>query len=173
MSEKKEPYKGLIVVLSIAIPLAVAVLFRVRIEGYDFSFLPPIYATINGITAVLLLSAFVAIRNGRRSVHETLMKVCIALSATFLVMYVLYHMTSDSTAYGGTGWMRYFYYIILISHILLSILVVPMVLLTFSRALAGNFERHKALAKFTFPVWLYVAITGVIVYLMISPYYNH
>jgi putative membrane protein len=99
------------------------------------------------------------------------MKTCIGLSAAFLVMYVLYHMTSDSTPYGGEGPMRIVYYIILISHILLSVAVVPIVLFTFSRALSGNFERHKALAKFTFPIWLYVAITGVIVYLMISPYY--
>ena len=99
------------------------------------------------------------------------MKTCIGLSAAFLVMYVLYHMTSDSTVYRGEGPMRIVYYFILISHIVLSVAVVPFVLFTFSRALSGNFERHKALAKFTFPIWLYVAVTGVLVYLMISPYY--
>lgn len=171
MSEQQDPYRKLIITLSLLIPVAVAVLFNVRIPGYDFSFLPPIYATINGITAVLLITAYFSIRSGNRKLHETLMKTCIGLSATFLIMYVLYHMTSDPTPYGGTGWMRTAYFIILISHILLSIGVVPMVLFTFSRALAGNFERHKKLARFTFPIWLYVAITGVIVYLMISPYY--
>jgi putative membrane protein len=100
------------------------------------------------------------------------MKVCIALSAAFLVMYVVYHMFSDSTPFGGEGVAKYVYYFILITHIILSIGVVPFVLLTFSRALAGRFERHKALAKFTFPLWLYVAVTGVVVYLMISPYYK-
>lgn len=170
--DTKDPYQKLIVVLSIAIPLVVAALFRVKIPGYDFSFLPPIYATINGLTAILLVTAVVAIKNKKKSIHENLMKVCIALSTCFLVMYVIYHMFSDSTAFGGEGLIKIVYYVILISHILLSIGVVPFVLLTFSRALAGNYERHKALAKFTFPLWLYVAVTGVVVYLMISPYYK-
>jgi len=161
----------LIIGLSIAIPLFVAILFRVKIPGYDLHFLPPIYATINGLTAVLLLVAVFAIKNGKRKLHENLMKICISLSATFLIMYVLYHMTSDSTSYGGTGTLKIVYYFILISHILLSVMVVPFVLITFSRALNGDFEKHKALAKFTFPIWLYVALTGVVVYIMISPYY--
>jgi putative membrane protein len=172
MSEMKEPYQKLIIVLSVVLPLAVAALFGIKIPGYDFSFLPPIYATINGITAVLLVIAVVAIKNKRKRLHETLMKICIGLSALFLVMYVAYHMTSDSTPYGGEGAIRMVYFFILITHIILSIAVVPFVLFTFSRALSGNFERHKALAKFTFPLWLYVAVTGVIVYLMISPYYS-
>ena len=172
MSEKKDPYQRLIIVLSVVLPLAVASLFGIKIPGYDFSFLPPIYATINGITAVLLVTAVIAVKNKKKRLHETLMKICIACSAVFLVMYVAYHMTSDSTPYGGEGVLRTVYFFILITHIVLSIAVVPFVLFTFSRALSGNFERHKALAKFTFPIWLYVAITGVIVYLMISPYYS-
>jgi putative membrane protein len=170
--DTKDPYQKLIIALSVAIPLVVAALFRVKIPGYDFSFLPPIYATINGITAILLVMAVVAIKSKKKSIHENLMKVCIALSTCFLVMYVIYHMFSDSTAFGGEGLSKIVYYVILISHILLSIGVVPFVLLTFSRALAGNYERHKALAKFTFPLWLYVAVTGVVVYFMISPYYK-
>jgi putative membrane protein len=170
--ETKDPYQKLIIALSIAIPLAVAALFRIKIPGYDFSFLPPIYATINGLTAVLLVVAVLAIKKKNKQLHENVMKVCIALSAAFLVMYVVYHMFSDSTPFGGEGVAKYVYYFILITHIILSIGVVPFVLLTFSRALAGRFERHKALAKFTFPLWLYVAVTGVVVYLMISPYYK-
>jgi putative membrane protein len=170
--EAKDPYQKLIIGLSIVIPLVVAALFRIKIPGYDFSFLPPIYATINGLTAVLLIVAVVAIKNKNKSLHENAMKLCIALSASFLVMYVIYHMFSDSTPFGGEGAIKYVYYFILITHIILSIGVVPFVLLTFSRALAGRFERHKALAKFTFPLWLYVAVTGVVVYLMISPYYK-
>ena len=170
--ENKEPYRRVIIALSIVIPIVVAVLFKVQIRGYDFTFLPPIYATLNGITAVLLVTALIAIKNSMRVLHERIMKLCIGLSASFLVMYVLYHMTTESTTYGGSGPIRYLYFIILISHILLSIVVIPMVLFTFSRALTGNFERHKALARFTFPVWLYVAITGVVVYWMISPYYK-
>ena len=169
---KKNPYQKLIVAVSIIIPLTVAVLFGIKIPGYDFSFLPPIYATINGITALLLISAVIAIMNKKRTVHEWLMKICIALSASFLVMYVMYHMTSDSTPYGGQGFIRYIYFFILITHILLSVAVIPLVLFTFVRAWMGDFERHKALAKFTFPIWLYVAITGVVVFWMISPYYK-
>lgn len=170
--EKPEPYKKLIVTLSIVIPVAVAALFRLKIPGYDLSFLPPIYASINGLTAILLVTSFISIKNGNRARHELINKICICLSALFLVMYVLYHITSEETSFGGEGAIRYVYFFILITHIVLSITVIPFVLFTFSRALAGNFERHKRLAKFTFPLWLYVAVTGVIVYLMISPYYK-
>jgi putative membrane protein len=169
---QKEPYRKLIITLSIVIPLAVASLFGIKVPGYDFSFLPPIYASINALTAVGLVAAVIAIKNGNQKLHERLMKGCMALSALFLVMYVLYHITSESTAFGGTGTIRYVYFFILISHILLSIVVIPFVLFTFVRALSGNFARHKKLAKYTFPLWLYVAVTGVIVYLMISPYYR-
>jgi len=169
---KRDPYQLLIVIVSIVIPLLVGVLFRVRIPGYDLSFLPPIYASINGITAVLLVVAVVSIRNGKRRRHELLMKTCMALSAAFLVLYVLYHMTSDSTPYGGEGPIKYVYYFILITHILLSVGVVPLVLFTFSRGIRSDFVRHRKLARITFPIWLYVAVTGVVVYLMISPYYN-
>lgn len=159
----------LIIIISIVIPIAVATLFGVKIEGYDFSFLPPIYASINGITAALLMAAVIAIKNKKAKTHENLMKACLSLSALFLVMYVLYHMTSDPTSYGGD--LKYLYYFILISHILLSVAVIPLVLFTYVRAINGNFEGHKKLAKITFPIWLYVAVTGVIVYIMISPYY--
>lgn len=167
----QQPYRKLIIAVSIIIPIVVATLFRVKIPGYDLSFLPPIYASINGLTAILLIVAVVAIKNGKRLLHERIMKTCIGLSASFLVMYVLYHMTSDSTPYGGEGTIRYIYFFILITHIILSIVIIPMVLFTFVRGLYGEYERHKALARFTFPLWLYVAITGVVVYLMISPYY--
>ncbi|WP_267295643.1 DUF420 domain-containing protein [Parachryseolinea silvisoli] len=171
VEQKKEPYRKLIIALSVVIPVAVAVLFGVKVPGYDLSFLPPIYASMNGITAVLLIAAVVAIKNGKRVLHERLIKICMLCSALFLVMYVLYHMTSDSTPFGGTGPIRYVYFVILISHILLSVIVIPFVLFSYVRALSGNFARHRKLAKVTFPIWLYVAVTGVIVYLMISPYY--
>jgi putative membrane protein len=170
-SAKREPYKKLIITLSVILPVAIAVLFKVKIPGYDFSFLPPIYATINGLTAVFLVAAVIAIKNGRRQLHERLIKICMGFSITFLVMYVLYHMTSETTHYGGAGVMKGIYLFVLVTHIVLSIIVIPFVLFTFVRALAGNFIRHKALAKYTFPLWLYVAVTGVIVYLMIRPYY--
>jgi putative membrane protein len=172
VEKRRDPYHALIVAISVAIPLVVGVLFRVKVDGYDLTFLPPVYATINAITAALLVTAVVAIRNGNRKRHELLMKTCMALSAAFLVLYVLYHMTSESTVYGGAGPLKYVYYFILITHILLSVGVVPLVLFTFSRGLRNDFVRHRKLAKITFPIWLYVAVTGVIVYLMISPYYK-
>ena len=172
-SRKERRYNRTIVILSVLIPLVVAVLFGMpKMQGYDFSFLPPIYATINGITALLLTAAYVAIRNGKRLLHERLMKTCIALSALFLMLYVAYHLTAESTPFGGTGPLRYLYFFILITHILLSVGVIPFVLFTFARALSGDFQRHKKLARLTFPVWLYVAVTGVLVYLLISPYYK-
>lgn len=172
--EKK--YNVWIIILSIAIPLVVAILFKVKLRDFGFdvkplSFLPPIYATINGITAVLLVWAVMAIKKGNRALHERLMKTAIACSVVFLGMYVAYHMTSEATKFGGEGIMKGIYFFILISHIALSITIIPLVLITYVRALAQRFDRHKKIAKITFPLWLYVAVTGVIVYLMISPYY--
>lgn len=165
-------FNRIITVVSIVIPLVVAVLFSVKIPNIaPLSFLPPIYAAINGVTAVLLLIAVWAIKNGNQKLHQKLMTVNIILSLLFLVMYIAYHMTSDSTAYGGTGVVSYIYYFILISHILLSIALIPLVLRTYAKAYLKKFQEHRALARYTFPVWLYVAITGVVVYLMISPYY--
>jgi putative membrane protein len=173
MLEKKEPYKKLIVTLSIVIPVVVALLFGMpKVRGYNLSFLPPIYATINGLTAIFLVSAVIAIKNQKRTLHERLIKVCLGLSITFLVMYVLYHITSEATPFGGQGAVRIIYFFILVTHILLSIGVIPLVLFTYVRGITGSFEKHRALAKYTFPLWLYVAVTGVIVYLMISPYYK-
>lgn len=171
-------YNKWIIVLSVAIPLVVALLFGVNLRklGYDvkpLSFLPPIYATINGLTAVVLILAVWAIKNKKQKLHENLMKFAIGLSVCFLGMYVAYHMTSDSTSYGGEGTLRYVYFFILITHIILSVIIIPFVLITYVRALAGNFARHKKIARITYPLWLYVAVTGVIVYLMISPYYAH
>lgn len=171
-SNTSRKYTILIWLLSIIIPITVAVLFRVRIPGVErLGFLPPIYATINGLTAILLIAAVFQIKKGNRKTHELLMKSCIILSVLFLGMYIAYHMTSDSTPYGGEGLLRYVYYIILISHIILSIVVIPFVLITFVRAISGDFYRHRKIARITFPLWLYVAISGVAVYIMISPFY--
>lgn len=164
-------YNKLIVALSIIIPLAVAALFGIKIDAELPIFLPPIYATTNAVTAFVLVLAFMAIQKKKIKLHERLMKFAIVLSVLFLVMYVAYHMTSDSTKFGGEGIAKYFYYFILITHILLSIAVIPFVLITYVRAITNNIEKHKKIAKITFPLWLYVAITGVIVYIMISPYY--
>ncbi len=196
MASKNNIYDILIWVVSILVPVVVALLlftkweydqlvFDMRIPNYDpvilmdnlptakpLTFLPPIYATINGLTAVLLVIAVYYIKNGKRKIHENIIKVCIALSLSFLVMYIAYHITTDPTPFGGSGLVSYIYFFILITHILLSIVVIPMVLVSYSRAFQSKFSSHKKIAKVTFPVWLYVAVTGVIVYLMISPYYS-
>ena len=188
-------YNILIWVISIVVPLLVTLLlfakwdydkliFDLRIPNYEpivilenlpiakpLTFLPPIYATINGLTAITLVIAVYYIKRGKRKIHENLIKVCIALSLSFLVMYIAYHLTSDPTSFGGSGAIAYLYFFILISHILLSIVVIPLVLISYLKASQSDFVSHRKIAKITFPIWLYVAVTGVIVYLMISPYY--
>ncbi|MDG1965769.1 MAG: DUF420 domain-containing protein [Flavobacteriaceae bacterium] len=165
-------YNKLITAVSILIPVLVAILFTVRIPNVaPLDFLPPIYASINALTALILIIAYVAIHKKKIKLHESLMKTAIAMSLVFLVMYVAYHMTSDPTPFGGDGSLKYIYYFILISHILLSIGIIPMVLITYVRAISKRFADHKKISVITFPIWLYIAITGVIVYLMIAPYY--
>lgn len=174
--EKK--FNRFIIIVSILIPVVVAILFGIKLKDYGInveplSFLPPIYATINGMTAMILVLAVYSIKNGNIKAHQFFMKTAIACSVVFLVMYVAYHMTSDSAVYGGHGYIRYVYYFILITHIVLSIAIIPLVLITYVKALAKNFDKHKKIARITFPIWLYVAITGVIIYLMIAPYYAY
>ncbi|MEO7977314.1 DUF420 domain-containing protein [Flavobacterium sp.] len=186
--EKK--YNKYIIAVSIVIPTLVGILFAVKLKDFGInveplSFLPPIYATINGITAIVLISAVVAIKNGKRKAHERLMTFAISLSLAFLVMYVAYHMTAESVKLGDLnhdgildaiekakiGAVRYLYYFILATHIILSIVIIPLVLISYVRAIGQQFDRHRKMARITFPLWLYVAVTGVVVYLMISPYY--
>ena len=175
MSVKKSSlkYKNWIIVISVAIPVVVAILFGIRLENVKpLSFLPPIYAAVNGYTAIILLFALWAIKNRKINLHEQLMKTAIGLSLVFLIMYVAYHLTSDPTPFEGEGWVKNVYYFILISHILLSITIIPLVLISYVRAITQQFTLHRKITRITFPIWLYVTITGVIVYLMISPYYN-
>jgi len=186
----EQRFKLPIILISIVIPIVVAILFSVKLKDFGIeveplSFLPPIYAAINGLTALLLVMGVMAIKNGNQKVHERFMTAAIACSVVFLVMYVAYHMTADSTIYGdidgnkvldatekaNAGIMRSVYLFILLSHIALSIVIIPLVLITYVRALAARFDKHRKIAKITFPLWLYVAVTGVLVYLMISPYY--
>ena len=164
-------HQKIITALSILIPIAVAALFGIKINAKLPLFLPPIYASINALTAVVLITAFWAIKNGKRLLHETLMKLAIGLSSLFLVLYIAYHITSNTTSFGGVGFIKYAYYFILITHIILSIVIIPLVLISFSRALLNNFIAHKNIARLAFPLWLYVAISGVLVYILISPYY--
>ena len=153
--EKVRKYIPWVWILSIAVPVIVAILFLIRIPNVNsLTFLPPVYATINAITAIVLTLAYFAIRNKKITLHERLMKSAIALSVVFLVMYVAYHMTSDPTPYGGVGISRPIYYFILISHILLSIGIIPLVLVTYVRAISKLFSDHKKIARYTFPIWM-------------------
>jgi putative membrane protein len=176
MNTTPKKYNLPITIVSILIPVAVAILLTVRLKDFGIDvaplpFLPPIYATINAITALILILAVIAIKNGNRQRHEKLMKTAIGLSVAFLLLYIAYHLTTDATKFGGKGTIRYVYFFLLISHIVLSVVTIPLVLVSYVRALNEQFENHKKLTKYTFPIWLYVTITGVIVYFMISPYY--
>ncbi|NUM51100.1 MAG: DUF420 domain-containing protein [Flavobacteriales bacterium] len=166
--------KYFIITASILIPLLVVVLFflpKINSSNSLLHFLPLLNATINGITSLLLVLAVRAVKKGKKILHKKLMITALVLSVCFLLSYVLYHSTHESTKFGGEGIIKYIYYFILLTHILLSVLIVPLVLITFSRALAEKFDRHKKIARITFPLWLYVTISGVLVYLLISPYY--
>ena len=158
-------------IISVAIPTVVAILFGVRVDYELPIFLPPIYSSLNALTAVLLVLALLAIKSKKIKLHQRLMQTCIALSLVFLVMYIAYHMTTDPTTFGGEGYVKSLYLFILISHILLSIALIPLVLISYVRAFQEEFPAHRKISKITFPIWLYVAVTGVVVYLMISPYY--
>ena len=187
LEKKYNPY---IIAVSIVIPVVVAILFTVKLKDFGYnveplSFLPPIYAAINGITAIALISGVIAIKNGNQKLHQRFMTTAIALSLSFLVMYVAYHLTTESAAFGDSnhdgisdeaekvaaGWVRTVYLFILFTHIVLSVVIIPLVLITYVRALSQRFDRHRKIARITFPIWLYVAVTGVVIYLMISPYY--
>lgn len=171
---KEKKFNKFINAVSIIIPVVVALLFGVKLPNVEpLDFLPPIYAAVNGLTAILLVIAVIAVKNGKLVLHQRIMTSCILLSLAFLVMYVAYHMTSDSTSFGGEGAIKYIYYFILITHIILSIVIIPLVLRTYAKAYLKDYVAHRKLAKITFPLWLYVAVTGVVIYLMISPYYVH
>ncbi|MES1226335.1 MAG: DUF420 domain-containing protein [Bacteroidota bacterium] len=178
-----------IIIVSIAIPVAVAVILLVpdvKIDfGFNTHFLPLFHALLNSTTAILLLASLYFIKNKQIKAHKTANLVAVVLSTIFLVSYVIYHSSNPSTKFGDlnhdgilsddekaqAGSMRYIYYFILSSHIILSGVIIPFVLFTLQRAFQRKFDKHRKLAKITWPIWFYVAVTGVIVYLMISKYY--
>jgi putative membrane protein len=170
---QKKNLTPLIVAISILIPVAVAILFFApKLDvGSKLTFLPAFNAVINGTTTILLIVAFIAIKKKNVELHRKLMQTAIGLSVLFLLSYIIYHATSEPTTYGGEGTLKVIYYFILISHIILAAAIVPLVLISFVRALSEKFDKHRKIARITLPLWLYVTITGVIVYLMIAPYY--
>ena len=165
-----------ITILSLAIPIAVAVLLGIRQKidlGNWTTYLPHINAVINSLTTLLLLTGLYFIRQKNIVAHKRTMLAAFTLGSLFLVSYVLYHLTNESTPFGGQGWIRPIYYFLLVTHIVLSVVVVWFVLRAVYFALSGQIARHKQTVKYAFPIWLYVSITGVVVYLMIKPYYLH
>ena len=142
------------------------------IDGLDVSPLPAFHAALNGTTAVLLSIGYLLIRSGSVAWHRRLMVGAFAISCVFLISYVIYHSQAPESQYGGVGWIRPVYFTILVSHIALASVVLPLALYAVARALRGEFPRHRRVARWTLPLWLYVSVTGVIVYLMMAPYYS-
>lgn len=164
----------LIFTVSFIVFAAVAVLSRVELEadlGFDIHIFALINAVINSMVSVLLVLALIAVKNKKYTQHKNIMFGAIVLSVLFLVSYIAHHLLAGDTVYGGEGNIRYFYYFILITHIFLAAIILPFILFTAYRSLTGEYARHKKLARYTWPLWLYVSVTGVIVYIMISPYY--
>ena len=159
-------------VVSVVVLLLVGLMRRVKIEtDIDFSFLPPVHASLNALTAVILVVAFIHIKNGRVEQHRKAIYAAMVTSALFLLSYVLYHFTTPETRFGGEGTIRYIYFFILVTHIVLAAVTLLFILLTFNRAYTDQFDRHKKMARWVFPLWLYVAVTGPVCYLMLKPYY--
>jgi putative membrane protein len=167
----------IIYALSIVICLAIAFLiyFPQALSvggGVNVSYLPRFHAFLNGSCAILLTSGYIAIRQRRFNLHRTLMVACFVLSSVFLVSYVVYHSQAQATPYGGVGAIRTVYFFILVTHIILAAGILPLALFTISRSWRGEFAKHKRIARITLPIWIYVTVTGVVVYFMISPYYT-
>ena len=138
---------------------------------FDPKIMPKFHAIINFCVSLLLMASLYFIKNKNVKLHQYCNVSALVLSGLFLISYVIYHSVSESTKFGGEGMIKYVYYFILLTHILLAAIILPIILFTFMRAFMGQFDRHRKIAKWTMPLWLYVSITGVIVYLMISPYY--
>jgi putative membrane protein len=164
----------LIFSVSAIIFIAIAALPRLKLNihaGFDVHVFARINAILNSTVAVLLTSGLYCAKTGRYTSHRYLMLTSIALSVLFLLSYIAHHILSGDTKFGGEGSIRYFYFFILITHIILAAVILPFILFTAYRALSGNYEAHKKLARITWPVWFYVAVTGPLLYVMISPYY--
>jgi putative membrane protein len=166
--------KGLIWAVSVVVFAVVVLLGRIKLEidtGFDVHIFAAINAVINSIVAVLLVAGIVTAKKGNYAAHRSIMLAAMALSLLFLVSYIAHHLLSGDTKFGGEGAIRYIYFFVLITHIFLAAIILPFILFTAYRALINENEAHRKLAKITWPIWFYVAVTGPVVYLMISPYY--
>jgi len=172
MKNREKILNRLAIGVSVIVFIVVGMMRRVKIQtDIDFSFLPAVNAAINSTTAVLLLLGLWKIKQKNVQAHRKIMTTAIVLSALFLLSYVLYHFTTPETRYGGEGLSHTIYLILLATHIVLAGAILPFILFTYIRALTGQYERHKKLARWVFPFWLYVAITGPVIYFMLRPYY--
>lgn len=164
-----------ILVISIVVPVLVLILMympeRYELLGTRFNNFPLFHAVLNFFTALLLVAGYISMRRKELLWHRNLMISAFFLSTVFLISYVISKISNDPVPYGGEGILRYLYFFVLITHILLSAIIVPLVLFTMYRGLTGEVEKHRKIARYTFPVWLYVAVTGVLVYLFMAPYY--
>jgi putative membrane protein len=164
----------IIISLSVVVFALVVLMRKVKIDlgfGFDTHIFPKISATLNSIVAVLLLAGLIAVRQKKFEIHKRIMLSAVVCSILFLVTYVLYHFTTTETSYGGTGTSKLIYLIILLTHITLAGVILPFILFAVYRGLTGEYNRHKKLTRYVWPIWFYVSVTGVIVYFMISPYY--
>ena len=174
MKENDKQAKWLIGIFSFVVFAAVTILSKYKLQldlGFNVHIFAAINAVINSIIAVLLVAAVVVVKKGNYLLHKKLMMSALILSILFLVSYIAHHLLAGETKFGGTGTIKVVYLIILFTHIFLAAIILPFILFTAYRALTGNYPEHKRLAKITFPLWLYVAITGPVVYFLISPYY--
>lgn len=175
--EKKQAknYKPTIWLLTIGINLVIATAFFLPgidfLKQYDFSFLPMLNAVFNSMTFILLIMALIAIKQKNIRLHKRFIFMALTCTGLFLISYLLYHFSTPSTKFGGTGFMRYLYFFILLTHIVLAAVIVPLVLITLGRGLNMEVQRHRKIARWTMPLWLYVSLSGVAVYLLIAPYY--
>ena len=167
--------RGVIIVVSIIVFAAITVLSRVKLDvqlGFDEHLFAKINAGINSTVSVLLLVGLMAVKSKNYLLHKRIMITALTLSCLFLVSYICHHLFTGETKFGGEGSIRYIYYFILGTHIVLAGIILPFILFTAYRALVGDWPKHRKLARITWPIWFYVAVTGVVVYFMISPYYN-
>lgn len=159
-------------IVSGAVFLLVILMREIKIDtSIDFSFLPPFYSFLNGMTAIFLIVALLFIKKGMANQHRKMMTVAMATSVLFLLCYVVYHITTPETKFCGLGAIRYVYFFFLISHIILAAVILPFILFTYIRAFTNQFQRHKQMARWVFPLWLYVAVTGPLLYWMLIPCY--
>ncbi len=176
LTVNQRDYTKAIWILSIGINLLIGLAYFIPTialpERYDFSYIPKLNATLNGMTFISLLLALIAIKRKKVKLHRNLIFAALTFTGIFLGSYLLYHFTTPSTRFGGVGLIKVIYLIILISHIILAALIVPLALLTVARGLNMKVEQHRKIAKWVMPIWLYVSFTGVLIYIMIAPYYN-